>query len=102
MCHVFIPANATLHGQPSPLQRMCTPQIPVGVWERFPIYLTIIPNVQRINPGSRLATPKQRHVGDIHLWTRMYASRELQRGFVPWFLNVLLRQSVLQEVRVGA
>lgn len=32
----------------------------------------------------------------------MYASRELQRGFVPLFLNVLLRQSVLEDVSVSA
>jgi len=32
----------------------------------------------------------------------MYASRELQRGFVPLFLNVLLRQSVLEGVSVSA
>jgi hypothetical protein len=66
VCHIFMSANATFHGLPSPLQCVCTPQIPVRIWEGFPIYFAVIPDVQRINPESSLATPIG-HFDRIHL-----------------------------------
>jgi len=95
MCHVLTTFHALFEGQPSSLQSMRTPEVPVRIRKQFPIDFSVIPDIQWINSGDRWKLIPLRQDPGTHLWTRINASCWLHLGFRPSFLTVLLRASVL-------
>lgn len=54
MSHVLVAFDTALHSQPTTLESMCAPYIPVLVWKLFPVDLTVIVDFQRVDPTKLL------------------------------------------------
>ena len=71
MGHVLKTLHAAFHGQPSPLQGMRAPDIPMLVRKLLPVNLTVVVDFQRVDPIKRVRKLNSERERVIHLWTKM-------------------------------